>query len=157
MFKINNKKINSIMVYSLGILVILTFGLTMPAEVNADRAGYVTPYNSTRFPNVQSNDQYNSYVGPSATPIVYSASPAVVRTTTVVKKTTPAIKSSGAVLGKEDSSNLVANAVYGSNSFMPSGILQWILFAILVLLIVILVRKIFGGAKDYHSTPMKHA
>ena len=53
-------------------------------------------------------------------------------------------------------SNLASNAVFGSNSVYPSGLIQWILFAIIILLIVILVRKIYGGDKKYLSTPLKH-
>lgn len=40
-----------------------------------------------------------------------------------------------------DNSNPASNAIFGSNSFTPSGLIQWVFFAILVLLIVILVRK----------------
>lgn len=54
-------------------------------------------------------------------------------------------------------SNLASNAIFGSNSFMPSGLVQWILFAIIVLLLVILVRKLFGARKSYDESPMKHA
>ncbi|HEV7424520.1 MAG TPA: IPT/TIG domain-containing protein [Candidatus Paceibacterota bacterium] len=54
-------------------------------------------------------------------------------------------------------SSLASNAIYGSNSFLPSGIMGWILFAILILIIVILARKIFSGERKYHSEPLKHA
>ena len=53
--------------------------------------------------------------------------------------------------------NLASNAIFGTNGLYPSGLIQWILFAILILIIVILIRKIFGAEKKYHSTPMKHA
>lgn len=68
------------------------------------------------------------------------------KNTSVAKKTTPI----------NTDSSLAANAIFGSNSFLPSGLIQWILFAILVLLIVILVRKIYGGGEAYHAAPMKH-
>ena len=54
-------------------------------------------------------------------------------------------------------SNLASNAIFGSGSFLPSGLVQWILFAILILLIVILARKIFGARENYDQAPMKHA
>ena len=54
-------------------------------------------------------------------------------------------------------SNLASNAIFGSGSFLPSGLVQWILFAILILLIVILARKIFGAKENYDQAPMKHA
>lgn len=54
-------------------------------------------------------------------------------------------------------SNLASNAIFGSNSILPSGLVQWIILAIIILIIVILVRKIFGAEKNYHEAPMKHA
>ncbi|MFA5778287.1 MAG: IPT/TIG domain-containing protein [Candidatus Paceibacterota bacterium] len=54
-------------------------------------------------------------------------------------------------------SALASNAIFGSNSILPSGLIQWIIFAIIILLIVILARKVFGAEKNYHETPMKHA
>jgi len=53
--------------------------------------------------------------------------------------------------------NLASSVILGSNSFMPNGIVQWILFAILCLVIVILVRKVFQADKKYQETPLKHA
>lgn len=53
-------------------------------------------------------------------------------------------------------SNLASNAIFGSNGFLPSGLIQWILFAITILLIIILVRKIFSAKKNYEEIPMKH-
>ena len=52
--------------------------------------------------------------------------------------------------------NLTANALFGQNGFMPTGILGWILLAILILLIVILVRVVFGRRKQFLATPLKH-
>lgn len=57
----------------------------------------------------------------------------------------------------ENYSNLASNAIFGSNSFLPSGLIQWVLFAIVILLIVIVVRKVFGARKNYEESPMKHA
>ena len=57
-----------------------------------------------------------------------------------------------------NASNLAATAIFGSsNSFLPSGLVQWVLFTILILLIVIFVRRIFGARKKYEETPLKHA
>lgn len=53
--------------------------------------------------------------------------------------------------------SLTSNAIFGSDTFLPSGLIQWIFFAIIILLIVILVRKIFGREQSYHEAPMKHA
>lgn len=56
----------------------------------------------------------------------------------------------------ETFSDLTGNALYGGNTFLPSGIVQWILFAIIILLLVILARKFFGGEEAYHAAPLKH-
>jgi hypothetical protein len=54
-------------------------------------------------------------------------------------------------------SELAANSIFGSNGFIPTGLTGWIIFAILILIIVMLVRKVFGGEDRYHAAPMKHA
>ncbi|MFA5841067.1 MAG: hypothetical protein WC847_02245 [Candidatus Paceibacterota bacterium] len=66
-------------------------------------------------------------------------------------------KSSTTTDANSNYSNLASNAIFGTNGFMPTGLIQWILFAIIVLLLIILVRKIFGGKKNYDEAPMKHA
>lgn len=58
--------------------------------------------------------------------------------------------------GNNNYSDLASNAIFGSNGIYPSGLIQWIFFAILVLLIVILVRRIYGANKKYQTSPMKH-
>jgi hypothetical protein len=58
----------------------------------------------------------------------------------------------------KNSNNLAATAILGSaNSFLPSGLIQWVFFAIIILLIVIFIRRIFGAKKNYEETPLKHA
>lgn len=74
--------------------------------------------------------------------------------------------STGEVMGEnvsgpttnENWSMLASNALYGSGTagFKPSGLTQWLIFAILVLLVIIVVRKLYFENK-YHSTPLKHA
>ncbi|MEI6280400.1 MAG: IPT/TIG domain-containing protein [bacterium] len=59
-------------------------------------------------------------------------------------------------VAEKELSNLTSNAIFGSNSFLPSGLAQWIILAIIILLIVIFARKVFGGEKNYHGTPLKH-
>jgi hypothetical protein len=53
--------------------------------------------------------------------------------------------------------SLAASVILGENTFLPSGVLQWILLAILILIIVILARRIFGGTQRYLQVPLKHA
>lgn len=57
----------------------------------------------------------------------------------------------------DDYKNLTANSIFGGLSFMPSGLMQWILLGIFILVIVILVRKVTGKGEEYHATPLKHA
>ena len=58
---------------------------------------------------------------------------------------------------KEEFKDLTANTVYGGNSFYPSGILQWVGLAILILIIIILGRKLFRSEEKYQATPLKHS
>ena len=53
-------------------------------------------------------------------------------------------------------SGLTSNAIFGTNSFYPSGIVQWVLVAIFILLLVILARRIFGARDEYQLSPLKH-
>ena len=52
--------------------------------------------------------------------------------------------------------DVAANALFGSNGVFPSGIIQWLCLAILVLLAVIWIRRLYGADKRYHDKPMKH-
>jgi hypothetical protein len=56
-----------------------------------------------------------------------------------------------------DGQSLASAAILGTGSFLPSGLVQWILFAILILIIVILVRKISGAREKYDAAPMHYA
>ncbi len=101
---------------------------------------------------------------PVPTPTIYSstANPNAVK---VAPKTVAVAKAKTASSTKNTSvaetktfadSNLVASAIWGSGGFLPSSLFQWILFAVLIMLTVILVRKIYGGGEKYHAIPMKH-
>ena len=57
---------------------------------------------------------------------------------------------------KNSYGSLTANALVGSNSVMPSGLIQWILLAIIILAIIFLWRYVHAENK-YMSEPMKHA
>ena len=165
MNKINNKKI----IYSLEILTVLTFGIIiMPAKINAQyyNDGYITIHGYVNNP-VQNNNQgyyYQTpiYVQPQAlipAPIIYSNNPNQTSTNSVTETNTTTNNSdtTDTTTTDNNSSNLASNAIFGSNSFLPSGLIQWILLAIIILVIVILIRKISGAEDKYHSTPLKHA
>ncbi|OGI76212.1 hypothetical protein A3C67_03280 [Candidatus Nomurabacteria bacterium RIFCSPHIGHO2_02_FULL_42_19] len=57
----------------------------------------------------------------------------------------------------EDFSDLTANAIFGTDTFMPSGLIQWLILAIFILIIIILARKFFGLEDKYHATPLKQS
>ena len=57
----------------------------------------------------------------------------------------------------DNNRSLAATALFGTpNSFLPSGLIQWIILAIIVLIIVIMVRRVFGAQKRYDDMPLKH-
>jgi hypothetical protein len=56
----------------------------------------------------------------------------------------------------ENFSNLTANALLGSNSFMPSGLAQWIFLIIIILAIIFLWRYVYAE-EEYLAEPMKHS
>jgi len=57
-----------------------------------------------------------------------------------------------------NSKSLVATVIFGaSESFLPSGLIQWVVIAIIILIIIILVRINFSARKNYKESPMKHA
>lgn len=170
MSKLNNKSMN----FGFKIMAILAFSLLiLPMQANAQRAGYVTPYNSTSFNNYQySNQNYYqpyqpvTYFTPQTTPTVYSYSTNPNRTSSA---TTPKASTANTNTGSQNTSatnsatnpdsvsGLAATAIYGSNNFLPSGIIQWVLIAILVLLLVIVARRVWGARQNYDASPMKHA
>jgi hypothetical protein len=127
-----------------------------PYSYNSNSYGYNSnpyaysnvPYNYNQQPPVYAPN--NTAVASNA-PMVVNYTPTAEPTHSVAK-TTPAPTTSPS----DSATGLAANAIFGSNTFLPSGLIQWVLFAILILLIVILVRKIFGHEAKYHATPLKH-
>lgn len=109
-------------------------------------------YNNTNYNNGSNNNP--NYINPNNIPTVYSAGSTKPKTTTVskAKTTTTVAKTNG-----DNFSTLAANALFGTNGFLPSGILQWLVFAIIILVLVIVARKAFGSEDKYHGSPMKHA
>lgn len=79
-------------------------------------------------------------------------------TNTTLTKTTKTNTVAKATTDKNTYSGLAANAIFGAgtNTFLPCGLIQWLLFAILVFLIIILWRTAHAKEK-YMSEPLKHA
>ncbi len=160
-----NKKL---IVFALGILVILTFGVIIsPVKVKANENIYGGNGNAEWCRNCSIPDDNNEYIyyqepvpimiNYSDTPIVYSNvnTGQAQGASNVNKSSTTEV--SDEKDSKENLSDLAANAVFGTNSLMPSGLVQWVLLAIFILVAVILVRKVTGAENRYHQTPLKHA
>lgn len=155
----------------LGILAIFAIALFFsPTHVTADNSGSVTPYGATAYPYVANtgqsftpggSDTPNTYTAPAQTRVVtrtvYVNNPAPANTTSNNYNNSTDNTNTSNTDTSSDGSNLASSVILGSGGFLPSGIVGWILFAILILIIVILVRKVTGGAKRYHETPLKHA
>jgi len=71
------------------------------------------------------------------------------------EKTTEEEKESTTEEVNEKIGPLAASAIVGGEGFMPSGIVQWFLLFIFVLLAIMIIRKIIRGR--YERSPMKHA
>ncbi len=158
--RFNGSERNTTFIDSAHLLVYLT-----SSDMNGSAGRYINVYNPEPAGGYSNSAFFkiNGYVAPA---------PAKSTKTTNSAGYTPAKSSntnnnsnnSGSVQGAQDSntsntdnySSLASNAIYGTNSFMPSGLVQWLLFAIFVLIVVIILRKIFFADK-YHNTPLKHA
>lgn len=104
--------------------------------------------NSTTPATINNNSNYTNYTNTNGNSNSNTIAP---------DNFTDTSTNTGNVNGANDNySNLASNAIFGSNSFLPSGIVQWVLFAIIILLIVIIVRKVFGAKQNYEESPMKH-
>jgi hypothetical protein len=162
MSKIQNNKILSNVVFGLLMLLILGLGaiafIPQVSSAYTERYGYAQPY-SNDFNDTFESPNYGgaNYVTPPTSPS--NSNGAVLGAST--NKTTSTTKTSTTGTDykevKDEFSDLTANAVYGDNSFLPGGLIQWVLFAIIVLIIIILARKFFGPEANYHSTPLKHS
>ncbi len=107
-------------------------------------------------PAYQPNYQPQQVVYQNQTQPVYQTYNAPQASTEANTETKPITTGDANITG-EDYSAVAANSIWGRFSFMPSGLMQWILLAIFILVIVILVRKITGKDTEYYSTPLKHA
>ncbi len=170
---LNDTKIILNTTYSLFLLAILGLGIMIaPAETKAEAYGsnvYLNGNDSRNYNQNYYNNNQNYYQAPA--PVVYTTPPSVTPTIYTATVNKNAVASAPKTVAKaknsenkevanapeeETYSSLAANAIFGTNSILPSGLTQWIIFAIFVLLATILVRKVYGGSEKYHATPMKH-
>ena len=171
------KNINKNLIFGLGIalviLVILAIGIiTLPRQTHAYvyDSGYQNRTNLvyTQAPVIPLYQPINPAPVYQNQPVVYqtqpkveyvnqntySSAPQANTTTTDVSSTNKNISTG---ITTTDYKSLTASSIFGRFSFMPSGLMQWILLAIFILVIVILIRKVSGQEEEYHSTPLKHA
>lgn len=57
----------------------------------------------------------------------------------------------------ENGKSMASSVILGENTFLPSSLVQWVLVAIIILVIIIIARKAFGAREEYDRTPLKHA
>jgi hypothetical protein len=166
MKNIKNKSIN----YGLKILTIFAFVMIfVPFNMAAAQSngygvggGAIYGTNNTYY-NPIPVYQTPVYVAPQTSiPVVYSNSTNPNRTKTVATQTAPAretatpSQSTTTPATDNTGSDLASNAIFGTAGFLPSGLIQWILFAIFILLIIILIRKVSGAKEKYQTEPLKH-
>ncbi len=167
---------NNLIIYSLILLAFLMLGATVIALMPQEAKAYVVESDSmengmrnvtysfdggvdTAEVNVRLLPEKREYETVTYTQPAPTKPTATKTASTTTKKATTAKSTTKAVAedtSSRDLSGLAAGAIFGGDGFMPSGIVQWLLLAIFILLIVIIVRKIFGE-KQYHESPLKHA
>ena len=86
-------------------------------------------------------------------PIQASTVKNTTKNTTTTNTTNKTITSTESTDKLNQASDQAAGAIFGANAFMPSSLLQWFFFAILILLAIVLWRKLYVT----ESTPLKHA
>ena len=104
----------------------------------------VTVYNPTPGGGLSNSATLNISGTQVSGPITTTATPA----TTAKKTITSTVAKTAATNGLE------ANVL--SSGFLPSNIIQWLLFLLLVLLVIVFWRKIYISDKE-KETPLKHA
>ncbi|MFA5095106.1 MAG: hypothetical protein WC447_00355 [Candidatus Paceibacterota bacterium] len=175
-------KINNNLILIFGILAFI-FGLSLASPAFA-RGGVVesgvtfTPYTypveyisnpvnngpvvipgcegrNTGYSTVNGQSCVGNYIAPTTTATKTTVAKKTTNTT-VAKTTTPAKVATASDIN-ESYGDLTANALFGSDSFMPSGLIQWIIAIVLVLAIIFLWRYVHRSKENYMLEPMKHA
>jgi hypothetical protein len=84
------------------------------------------------------------------------ASTSSTNTKTVAKKDSTSTATVASTKATTMNEGLVAGAIFGVNGgFFPTGLMQWILFFIFILVIIYLWRRIYNTPK-YEAIPLKH-
>lgn len=153
------KKVNKKIFLAFGTLVVLSFVLIpLPSQKAMAFSNRAPTYVDGHY-NEDGSYTFGDFVWPAesnTSSATNGASNAPFINTNQNQRDSDNIKNKNTKGEKEETvSALAGNAIFGATSIVPSGLIQWVLFGILVLLIVIVVRK-FYGAEAYHATPLKH-
>ncbi len=79
------------------------------------------------------------------------------KTSTSTSNSTTNTKTDKGTAAVNQASDQAAGALFGSNAFLPSSLLQWFFFIILILLAVLLWRKLYVSDEEKHHSTLKHA
>jgi len=157
-------KTNNNLILLLGILAFI-FGLLLASPAYAQNISRseinAAPYYYLRqdIPILYYNSApvvVNAPVTNNPAPTNVSTNTTTNTTNTTVTKTTDTNETVATSENNDSFSGLTANALEGSNSFLPTGLMQWIFLAIIIVTIIFLWRYIFAEEK-YLSEPLKHA
>lgn len=142
----------------------VTNNFTSSPSSNQNTLTYNPTYYQSSAPIYSYNTNYipaQTYTPAQTTTVSYVDTPTIYSKTSVAKANTAnkmaTVAKADTTITKDLYNGLAANAVFGENGFLPSGLLQWILFAIIILIAIILARRVFGRKDKYHQAPLKHA
>ncbi|HPS21302.1 MAG TPA: IPT/TIG domain-containing protein [Candidatus Paceibacterota bacterium] len=127
---------------------------TTDADMTGLGSQSITVYNHTSNGGLSNTAYYTLKKAPT-TSATTTSKPKPSSTAKPKTTTTPACVSE--TTDEDTDSNLAANALFSSDSFLPTSFLGWLLLIILVLLIVIVWRKLTHAGEKYKAQPLKHA
>ncbi|OGI94934.1 hypothetical protein A2917_01885 [Candidatus Nomurabacteria bacterium RIFCSPLOWO2_01_FULL_42_17] len=156
------KTINNSIVFVFALLAVLAFGLVAIQQASA-ASGY---YGGTSVDNSYYSNQasYPVYTKNNSAPATNSTS-ASSRNSTGNNQSSnsgTATANNSSATSKtadgtaENGNDLASSAILAGAGSLFSGLTMWIIVAILMLLAVIFIRRIFGADHRYHAEPMKH-
>lgn len=116
---------------------------------NTSTSTYVSPAPSSPSYYTNNNTTGGASTAPASTTYVPPSTPPQTGTLT-------GTGTNNGLTNAASNSSLSASALFGTNSFLPSTFLGWLLTLILMILAIILIRKAFFAEK-YKNTPLKHA
>ncbi len=124
-------------------------------KANADTVKDTKSKTSYGYSNYSTDTNYNYKTsGTSYSVNKTAAVTTTANTNTAVKKTSNRIETKDDI--NEEYEGVTANAMLGYDSFLPSGLMQWLMAIVIIFGIIFLFRYVYGE-EDYQSKPLKHA